>query len=283
MITNNLKTIMLLAVLSSIFLFFGALMGGSSGLYIAFIIAVLMNVGAYFFSDTIVLRIYKAQELDKNTYRTIYMMVESIARSMNLPMPRLWIINSPVANAFATGRNPAHASLAVTQGLLEILSQEELKGVLAHEMSHVANRDTLVATIAATLATAISYLAYMAKYRALWGSHRDKKDGANPLALLIIAMSMPLVATILQLAISRSREYLADASGAELTQDPESLISALQKLQHSAKRTSFSGKDFGTSTTACLCIVNSLQESLLGLFSTHPPLEKRIERLKKMF
>lgn len=285
MFLNHVKTTLLLASLSGLLLLIGSLIGGQSGLHVALVMALLMNLGAYFFSDKIVLRIYRAQPLDPIRYRTIYGMVQELAERMRLPMPKLWLVSSKNANAFATGRNPKHASIALTTSIIELLDDYELRGVLAHELSHIKNRDILVGTIAATLATAIGYLASMARYAAFWRStHHNRKNETNPIVLVIIGVCMPVIATILQLSISRSREYLADETGAHCTQEPLALASALEKISRSANSTSYTQDDFAKAATASLCIVNPLKaNSILALFSTHPPLEKRIERLQKMF
>jgi heat shock protein HtpX len=281
---NRFKTVILLATLSGLLMLIGGLIGGSSGVTIAFIIALVMNGISYFFSDKIVLGLYRAQPLDQNRYSDIYAVVRELAQRMNIPMPKLWLIRTPMANAFATGRNPQHASVAITTGILEILNLEELRGVLAHELSHVQNRDILVSSIAATLATAIGYLANMAQYAAIWQSSDNRKRGSNPLFLLLVAILMPLAATLIQLAISRSREYLADDTGAHVCQDPLALASALDKLQKHIPEAHLRSDDTVHASTAPLFIVHPfLNEGLMALFSTHPPTRKRIERLRQIY
>lgn len=278
---NQLKTVLLLGSLSGLFLFMGNLLGGSSGLLIAAILAVAMNFFAYFYSDTIVLRMYKARPLDRKQYASIYEMVHELANQMQIPMPKLWLVDNKMANAFATGRNPDHASVAVTTGILEILNKKELRGVLAHELSHVKNRDILVSTIAAVLATAISYIATMFRYSAL--APQDSQNRRNPLATLLISILVPIAASLIQLAISRSREYLADESGAECCQDPLALASALEKLHNHIPQASLNPQDVDKASTAPLFIVHPFWGAgWSALFSTHPPIGERIARLRAM-
>lgn len=279
---NQIKTAFLLGSLSGIFLLLGGLLGGTSGLTYALILALIMNFIAYFYSDTIVLRMYKAQPLDRAQYGWIYETVGDLAHKMNLPMPKLWLINHPMANAFATGRNPQHASIAITTGILKLLNKKELTGVLAHELSHVQNRDILVSTIAAVLATAIGYLASMLRFGALFGRSEDGKS-RNPIFLLFAAIVMPFAASLLQLAISRSREYLADETGAHACKDPEGLASALEKLHNHIPDASLNKQEVEKASTAPLFIVHPFSGSdWTALFSTHPPVEARIARLRKM-
>jgi len=290
MLFNAIKTVILLALLSGLFMFMGNLIGGSSGLHIAFIMALVLNGVMYFFSDRIVLSLYKAIPLDKNKYASVYNEVSHLAEEMKIPMPRLWLINTPMANAFATGRSPKHASIAVTTGILSLLNQDELRGVLSHELAHVKNRDILISTIAATLATAIGYLANMLQYAAFWGSLSNNRDGkkGNPLFMLLVAILMPIAAALLQFALSRSREYEADDTGARNCKDPLALASALKKLEQNVASEHFNKDDVEKASTASLFIVNPFTTtSLVNLFSTHPPMNLRIERLqalyKKMF
>lgn len=279
---NQIKTVFLLGSLSGIFLLLGGLLGGTSGLTFAFILALIMNFVAYFYSDKIVLRMYKAQPLDRSKYAWIYETVGDLAHKMNLPMPQLWLVNHPMANAFATGRNPQHASIAITTGILDLLNKKELTGVLAHELSHVKNRDILVSTIAAVLATAIGYLASMLRLSAFFGQRQEGRS-RNPLFLLMAAVIMPFAATLLQLAISRSREYLADETGAHTCQDPEGLASALEKLDNHIPDASLNKQDVEKASTAPLFIVHPFSGSdWTALFSTHPPIAARIARLRKM-
>jgi heat shock protein HtpX len=279
---NQIKTAFLLGSLSGLFLLIGGLLGGTSGLVYALILALIMNFIAYFYSDKIVLRMYKAQPLDREQYGWIYETVGQLAKKMNLPMPKLWLINHPMANAFATGRNPEHSSIAMTTGILELLNKKELTGVLAHELSHVQNRDILISTIAAVLATAIGYLASMLRFGALMGDNRDGRR-ANPLFLLFAAIVMPFAASLLQMAISRSREYLADETGAHACKDPEGLASALEKLHNHIPDASLNKQEVEKASTAPLFIVHPFSGSdWTALFSTHPPVEARIARLRKM-
>lgn len=281
MTIQTIKTCVLLSMLSLILISFGALLGGAAGLQVALVLALAMNVVAYLWSDVIVLNMYRAHPLDERAYASIYTMVAELTQTMKIPMPRLWIIESSMANAFATGRNPQYASVALTSGIIRLLSPKELRGVLAHELAHVKNRDILISTIAATVATAISYVAYMAQYRIAYGSSRDRKEG-NMLGVIVGALVLPLAATLLQLALSRSREYAADETGARATSDPLSLASALEKLHTHVHVSS----DCGTreyAGTASLFIVHPFSgEDIASLFSTHPPVHKRIENLHRL-
>lgn len=278
---NKFKTLLLLVALSGLFMFVGELFGGTQGMIVAFCIALLMNGIAYFFSDKIVLKLYGATPLDEQQHPDIVRTVRELSDTMRLPMPKLWIVHTPVANAFATGRNPQNSSIAVTSGILAILEPDELRGVLAHEMSHIQNRDILVGTLAATMATAIGYLANMAQHSLMWGN--DRRKGNNIFGILFAAILMPLAATILQLSVSRSREYLADETGAHACRDPLALASALQKLHNNVRHAHFDKEDSMQASTASLFIVHPfLAKGMLELFSTHPPLEKRIERLQKI-
>lgn len=277
---NQFKTILLLGGLSALFLFAGSLIGGSSGLIVSGAMALIMNVFAYFFSDKIVLRMYNAKPLDRTKYHWIYEIVQELAHTMQIPMPKLWLVENTMANAFATGRNPDNASVAVTTGILEILDKKELRGVLAHEISHVKNRDILVSTIAATLATAISYIASMFRYSALTNQDGNRR---NPLGLLLMSIFIPIAATLIQLAISRSREYLADESGADCCDDPLALASALEKLHNHIPYASLTKNDVDKASTAPLFIVHPFSgNGWTALFSTHPPMRDRIARLRAM-
>lgn len=282
---NRLKTVILLGALSAILLLIGQLFGGQAGLQMALIVALIMNFIAYFFSEKIVLNLYGAQPLQKHEYGWIHDIVQELSVKMEMPMPKLWIVKNTMANAFATGRNPQYASVVVTTGILSILDRDELRGVLAHELSHIKNRDVLVATIAATIATAIGYLAHMMQYAAFWGSmNNDKKrSGGNPLAMFLVAILMPIAATLIQLAISRSREYLADETGAHVCRDPLALASALEKLHTNIPRAHMDSQDAHHASTAALFIVHPFTtDGLTSLFSTHPPMHKRIARLQAM-
>ena len=278
---NQLKTVALLGALTGILLFVGGLIGGQQGLTIALFFAVLMNFGSYFFSHKIVLAMYHAKELKESEAPGIHAMVEEIAREAKIPKPKVYIIHAPHANAFATGPNPKKAVVAVTDGIVQLLTKEELKGVLAHEIGHVKNRDILISTIAATIASVISYLAFMVRWAAILGTgSRDDQRGSNVLGLLVMTIVAPLAAMIVQLAISRSREYLADERGARLIRNPLPLASALQKLE-SASHSRPLG--MGSPSTAHLFIVKPFRgKGMLNLFSTHPPLHERVARLKKL-
>jgi heat shock protein HtpX len=281
---NKLKTVILLSAMSGLLMLVGSYLGGAQGVAIAFFISIAMNIITYFYSDKIVIRLYKAIPLDKQRYENLYTMVQELTTRMQLPMPQLWMAPTPMANAFATGRNPQHASVVFTQGILTLLEPRELRAVLAHELGHVKNRDILISTIAATLATAIGYLATMARYAAFFSSSRDSKErSSNPLVLLIIALLMPLAAMLIQLAISRSREYLADETGAHTSEDPLALASALSKLEKHIPEAHLNSQDTLHASTAPLFIVHPfLREGFTTLFMTHPPTEKRIERLREI-
>lgn len=279
---NQLKTAILLGGLGGLLLLLGHLFGGRVGLTIALVLAIAINFGVYFYSDKLVLRLYKAQPLDKERYAHVYDMVEGLCLNANIPMPKLWLIPSSMANAFATGRNPQNASVAVTEGIVELLNDQELRGVLAHELSHVKNRDILVATIAATLATTIGYLANMFYWSTLFGG-RDRNNRGGAIGAIAIAILMPIAAALIQLAISRSREYMADESGAKISQDPLALASALEKLQYSAQVKKHKPRSQAQTSTASLFIVYPFSgKGLSSLFSTHPPMEKRIQKLRSL-
>jgi len=250
------------------------------------VFAIIMNILTYFFSEKLVLKLYKAQPLDKSQYPYIAQTVEELAGTMDLPVPKMWIINSPMANAFATGRNPKHASVAVTSGIVDILDKNELRGVLAHELAHIKNRDILISTIAATIATAIGYMAHMLRYAAFWGSISggSRRRGGNPFFMLFVAILMPVAAALVQLAISRSREFLADETGAKHSKDPLALASALKKLHSAAAHTRNQTVNPSKASTASLFIVHPFStKGMLSLFSTHPSVHARIARLEKMY
>ncbi len=284
MFLNQLKTAILLGTLSGILLLFGYWAGGSSGVIVMFLVSLALNFFTYYFSDRIVLAMYGAKTLDRAKFSSIYEMVQELCFQAKIPMPNLYYISSPMANAFATGRNPNNASVAVTQGILDILDENELRGVLAHEISHVKNRDILVGTIAATIATAIGYLAHILQWSVILGGHKGRNgERSGGAGALLAAVFMPLAATLLQLAISRSREYLADESGAKMCHDPLALASALEKLHSSSQRKHMHPESEVQAATASLFIVYPFSlEGVMNLFSTHPPMEKRIERLRRM-
>ncbi len=276
---NQIKTVLLLGILSGVVLSAGYLMGGNTGLTIALIFAVLMNFGMYFWSHKLVLAMYRAKPASKKDYSHLHKMVEEIAHKIGLPKPALYIVPTETPNAFATGPSPKKAVVACTEGILKLLNDHELKGVLAHELSHVKNRDMLVTTVAATLAAVISYLAHMAQFAAIFGG-RDRDNGGNFITLLVLAILAPIIALILQLAISRSREYLADETGAKTIKDPHGLANALTKLEHGCKARPLRG---GNPTTSSLFIVNPFTaHGLVALFSTHPPTAERVKRLMQM-
>lgn len=285
MFINKFKTFLFLTILSLLLLAFGGLLGGANGIKIALIISLVINFVTYFFSDKIVLGLYGAQKLDQESYGWIYSIVTELSASMNIPEPKLWIIDTNMANAFATGRNPKHGSVALTTGIINILDKNELRGVIAHELSHIKNRDILISTVAATVATAISYLASFVRHMAIWGSFgaSSNKRNGNPIVLIIVSILMPIAAIIMQLAISRSREYLADETGAKHSHDPLALASALEKLHNRAHYTQ--GEVSGAKeSTASLFIVSPFSgKSLITLFSTHPAVDDRINRLRKIY
>lgn len=277
---NQIKTVLLLGILTGVLLLIGQLVGGTSGLTIALIFAILMNFGSYWFSDKIVLAMYRAKEVKASQAPKLYKIVKDVATEANVPMPKVYIIPTDAANAFATGRNPKHAAVAATQGILDLLSEKELKGVIAHEIAHVRNRDILIATIAATIAGVISYIAIMARFAAIFGGSRDSEGRGNILELLLLAIIAPIAAMIIQFAISRSREYLADETGAKIVKDSSGLATALEKLHASVKQHPLR---FGNQATAHMFIVNPFTaRGLMSLFSTHPDHNERIKRLNNL-
>ncbi|KTC84885.1 zinc metalloprotease HtpX [Legionella brunensis] len=276
---NNVKTFVLLAALTALLLVIGNALGGRAGLILAFGFALIMNFGAYWYSDTIVLRMYNAQPLD--TTHPVYQIIRDLSQKAQIPMPKVYAVDNPTPNAFATGRNPEHASIAVTTGLLTRLTQEELTGVLAHEMSHVTHRDTLISVIAATLAGAISSIANMFMWTSAFGGNSDE-NRPNAFASILMMILAPLAAALVQMAVSRSREYEADTGGAKLCGHPLWLASALGKLEMANQQGQFQQAE-AHPTTAHLFIVNPLSsERLTSLFATHPPISDRIQRLKEM-
>ena len=276
MIMNWIKTILLLGVLSAILIWIGSLFG-VNGLYIGLAFALLINLVSFLFSHKIVLLMYKAKEADKARHRELHQMVEEIAKEANIPKPKVYIMESATPNAFATGPNYSKACIAVTTGIMQLLNKDELRGVLAHEMSHIKNRDTLIMTIAAVIASIITFVA---RFAAIAGGPRNDNNNGNILSFLFLIILTPLVAMIIQLAISRTREYLADESGARIVKNPGYLANALQKLE-TGNRAHPLG--MSSSSTASLFIVNPLRGSaLLALFSTHPPIKKRIEKLNAL-
>ena len=277
---NHVKTGLLLAGLTIILVLFGRVLGGANGMLIAFGIALVMNVGAYWFSDKIVLSMYKAQPVTPEQAPELYHMVARLCERAALPMPKLYIIPDPTPNAFATGRDPNHSAVAVNEGLLRILDPHEVEGVVAHELAHIKNRDTLISTVAATIAGAITMLANMAQFAAIFGGFGRSDDddgGMNVVGLLVMAIVAPIAAMILQLAISRSREYLADRTGGQICGRPLALAGALRKLETSAGIRPMHADP----ATAHMFIVNPLRgQSFAKLFSTHPATEERVARLE---
>jgi len=276
---NTLKTTLLLAVLTVLFVLVGKAIGGQSGMVFAFGLAIVMNVGSYWFSDKIVLRMYKAREVTEADSPQLHGTVRRLALAAGVPMPKVYIIPQESPNAFATGRDPAHAAVAATEGILRMLSQDELEGVLAHEMAHVRNRDILIGTVAATLAGAIMMLANMARFAAIFGGGSNDREGGGRLQLLVVAILAPLGAMMVQMAVSRSREYLADETGARFCGKPEALAHALEKISGRSRQVPMQASP----ATAHMFIMSPLTGGgLKSLFSTHPPVEKRVERLMAM-
>jgi len=276
---NYLKTAALLGALTVLLVFLGDLMGGSQGALIALVFAGVLNFGAYWWSDKLVLKAYGAKRVSEKDAPELYGILNNLSMRAGLPMPAVYIIDQDTPNAFATGRNPEHAAVAATSGILKLLNRDELEGVLAHELSHIRHRDILISTIAATIAGAITYLSRMAYFASLFGGGRHDREGANPLSLLIMLIVAPLAALVIQLAVSRSREYGADQGGATLA-DPMSLASALRKLEYFNRRMPMRQ---ASQATAHLFIVNPLSgASFAKLFSTHPPIEDRVRRLEGM-
>ena len=276
-----LRTTLLLGAMTGLIMAIGQFMGGSGGLMIAFVFAVIMNFSSYWFSDKIVLRMYGAQEATEAQAPRLHSIVHNLTVRAGLPMPKIYVIPSEGANAFATGRNPSHAAVAVTEGIMRLMDERELTGVLAHELAHVKNRDILISSVAATLAGVIMMLANMAQWTAIFGGFRgdDDDDGGGFIGMMAMAFLAPLAASIIQMAISRTREFAADKIGAELCGDPMGLASALSKLGLASERVPMDASP----QTAHFFIVNPLSgQSFARFFSTHPPLEERISRLRSM-
>lgn len=280
---NSLKTTFLMVLLTVLLVLAGNAIGGQQGLIVAFLFAMVMNVGTYWFSDKIVLKMYRAQEVSRGQAPELYDIVETLARKAGLPMPRVYITPQETPNAFATGRNPSHAAVAVTSGILRLLDRDELAGVLAHELSHVKHRDILISTIAAVIAGAITMLASMARWAFIFGGmgggDRDRRGGGNALAALVMMILAPIAAMMIQMAISRSREYMADEEGAKISGHPIWLADALRKLERGNRVLPMQANP----STAHMFIINPLHGGgIQALFSTHPPLEDRIARLERM-
>ncbi|QCC84575.1 protease HtpX [Desulfovibrio desulfuricans] len=280
--TSQIKTVLLLALLSAIIIMLGGLMGGRTGVIFAFGLALLMNVGSYWYSDKIVLSMYRARELAPEEAPYLHKIVEELAHNAGIPKPRICVIPEEAPNAFATGRNPENAVVAVTEGIMRLLSPEELRGVLAHEVGHIVNRDILIQTIAGVMASAIVTLANIFQFTAFFGGgNRDEEGGVNPIAAIAMALLAPMAAGLIQMAISRSREYLADDTGAALCGQPLALAGALNKLGIASGQIPMQE---GNPSTEQMFIVAPMfaHGSMANLFSTHPPLEERIRRLREM-
>lgn len=272
---STLKTTALLGLLSGLFLVIGELLGGQQGLVIAFLIALVMNFGSYWFADKIVLRMYRAKEVGPE--HPLHQLTADLARRAGLPMPRVFVIPDASPNAFATGRNPQHAAVAATEGIMRVLDRDELAGVMAHELAHVRNRDILISSVAATIAAAIMMVARMAQFAAIFGGGRsDSREGANPIALLATIIVAPLAAMLIQAAISRSREFLADATGAEIVGSPRGLASALRKIEAYGKQIPM---DANPATAHMFIMKPFNMRGMFSMFSTHPPTEQRIAAL----
>jgi len=280
MIKNQFKTVILLGLLTALLLWIGSFWG-NAGLMFALVFAIAINFGSYWFSDKIVLRIYRAKEVKESDAPGLHKIVREVVHTANIPMPKVYIIPSDQSNAFACGRNPKHAAVACTEGILNLMNDDELKGVIAHETSHIKNKDTLIQTVAATIAGVIAYVAMMARWAAIFGGFggRDRRGGSG-LELLMLAIVTPIIATIIQLAISRSREYLADEAAAKTLHNSYGLADALEKLEHDAKRHSMR---FGSPSSAHLFITNPFSgQAIMKFLSTHPPLQERVKRLRNM-
>jgi len=279
---NTLKVGVLLVALTALFIFVGDAIGGRSGAMIAFALALVMNLVSYWFSDKIVLSMYGARPLSPADAPELYRMTERLAERAGIPMPRLYVVPGPQPNAFATGRNPAHSAVAVTEGLVSLLNRDEVEGVIAHEIAHIKHRDTLTMTVVATIAGAVMLLADMARWAMIFGGARSEdREGGNPLVFLLVLIVAPIAAMLIQLAISRAREYEADATGARLAGSPDGLANALRKLEQASRMIPMEASP----STAHLFIVNPLRGmggAVMSLFMTHPPIEERIRRLERM-
>jgi heat shock protein HtpX len=278
--TNSLKTILLMALMMGILLFLGDWMGGEQGLWMAFIFSLLMNFGMYWFSSKIVLMTYRAKEATEADAPKLFSIVRRLAAQAQLPMPKVYIIPGDSPNAFATGRNPEHAVVAATEGILHLLSDDELEGVIAHELAHVKHRDILIATLVASMAGTITFVARMAMYASIFGGGSRNRENSNPFGQILLIILAPIAAMLIQFAVSRSREFAADEGGAQISQRPMSLANALRKLERGVEQIPMTNA--GTAT-AHMFIVNPLiSGGLTKLFSTHPPIEERIARLEQI-
>ena len=276
---NLMKTAILMAAITALFMLLGQMFGGRSGMMLALVVALGLNFFSYWFSDKIVLRMYNAREVDDSSAPQFVRMIRELASSAGLPMPRVYLIDEQAPNAFATGRNPAHAAVAATTGIVQLLSERELRGVMAHELAHVKHRDILISTISATMAGAIGMLANFAMF---FGGRDSEGRPTNPMAGILVAILAPLAASLIQMAISRAREFEADRGGAEISGDPQALASALQKIHHYAQGIPLMAAERHPET-AQMMIMNPLSGGgLRGLFSTHPPTEERVDRLLAM-
>ncbi len=276
---NMMKTAILMAAITALFMAIGSLMGGQQGMMLALVVALGMNFFSYWFSDTMVLKMYNAQQVDETSAPQFYRMVQELATRAELPVPRVFIINDESPNAFATGRNPEHAAVAATTGILRVLSERELRGVMAHELAHVKHRDILISTISATMAGAISMLANFAMF---FGGRNSEGRSHNPIVGILVMLLAPLAASVIQMAISRSREFEADRGGAEISGEPQALAAALQKIHRVAQGLPLEATERHPET-AQMMIINPLSAGgLRGMFSTHPPMEERVARLMAM-
>ncbi|MBI4849330.1 MAG: zinc metalloprotease HtpX [Nitrospirae bacterium] len=277
---NTIKTMTFMVGLTLVLVWAGAALGGRSGMTMALMFALVMNIFSYWFSDKIVLKMYRAKEVSENDAPELYSIVRRLSQKAELPMPKVYIMEQDQPNAFATGRNPEHAAVAVTTGIMNILSREELEGVIGHELAHVKHRDILISTIAATIAGAISYLAQMAQWAMIFGGSRhDDDEGGSPIAAIVMMIVGPIAAMLIQMAISRSREYLADEGGSRIAGNPRHLAGALKKLHMASQRIPLEANP----ATSHMFIVSPLSGGgIIKLFSTHPPIEERIARLEAM-
>lgn len=276
---NTMKTVLLMTGLTLLLVLAGSAFGGKNGMVMAFAFACIMNIGTYWFSDKIVLAMYRAKKVSEAEAPELHRIVKELSIRAGVPMPKVYTIDNNTPNAFATGRNPEHAAVAVTTGIMNLLARDELSGVLGHEFAHIKHRDILIGTIAATVAGAISMLANMAQWTMMFGGRRDEREGGHPLMAIVMMIFAPIAAMLIQMAISRSREYLADEGGAKISGNPLSLARALGKLQRGVQIMPMNANP----ATAHMFIVNPLTGGgLLALFSTHPPIEERVRRLEKM-
>lgn len=279
---NQAKTAMLLTLLTALMIGFGGMVAGQGGIIFAAIFALALNGATYWFSDRIVLSLYGGKEASQDKYPQLYRIVEELAQSAGIPMPRICIINLSSPNAFATGRNPAHAVVAVTKSIMDLLDERELRAVIAHEMGHIGNRDILISTVAATIALTISMLASIGRWSIIFGRSSRKGGFAQLIGLLLLCMTAPLIAALIQMAISRSREFMADAQGAKITNDPGALADALEKLDAMIRKSPLKLDTRGTATSALFIANPFTMDGLMRMLSTHPPISERVACLRKM-